>query len=194
VDKTRRRIVDWVIANVIPHEASVRAWLRKFRLSPEDIDDLIQEAYCKIARLDQVDHIDRPDGYFFQIVRNLHRDQIRRARIVRIDSVGEMGGLSVCSEEPSLDRIVGATRELEQVRRLIGNLPPICRQIIHLRKIEGVPQKEIARRLGLSESTVENEAVRGTALIMSALRKQRGGTAHVSRGSEATDDRPRKFN
>lgn len=188
----RRRIVNWVVANVIPHEANVRAWLRRYRVSPEDIDDLIQEAYCKIARLEEVDHIDRPDGYFFQIVRNLHRDQIRRARIVRIDSMGEMGELSVCSEQPSPERIVGATRELEQVRRLISSLPPLCRQVIQLRKIEGVPQKEIARRLGLSESTVENEAVRGTALIMNALRKQRGGEAHSSK-NVGTDDRPRKF-
>jgi RNA polymerase sigma-70 factor (ECF subfamily) len=171
----RRRIVDWVVANVIPHEANVRSWLQQSRVSPEDIDDLIQEGYCRLARLDAVDHIDRPDGYFFQIVRNLHRDQIRRARIVRIDLVGEMSALSVCSEEPSPERIVAAARELEHVRRLIGTLPPLCRQIIELRKMDGVPQKEIARRLRLSESIVENEAVRGTRLIMEALREERGG-------------------
>jgi RNA polymerase sigma factor (sigma-70 family) len=192
LDKRRRLVVEWVVANVIPHEANVRNWLQQARVSPPDIDDLIQEAYCRLARLDSVDHIDRPDGYFFQIVRNLHRDQIRRARIVRIDFVGEMSALSVCSEEPSLERVVAATRELEQVRRLIRRLPPLCREVIELRKVDGVPQKEIARRLGLSESTVENEAVRGTRLIMEALRKVRRGTAQA-RTDEATDDRPRKF-
>ena len=41
-----------------PHEADVRAWLRHALVPPDDIDDLIQEAYCKLAGLQAVDHID----------------------------------------------------------------------------------------------------------------------------------------
>ena len=183
----RRRLTAWVIANIMPHEGSVRSWLQHSRVPPDDIDDLIQEAYCKIAKLDAVEQISKPDGYFFQIVRNLLKDQLRRARVVRIDLVGELSALSVESEEPSPERIAAAKRELNRVRQLIRALPPRCREVIELRKIEGVPQKEIARRLGLSESMVENEGVRGMRIIMEAMRRESGDNEQARNCGTATD-------
>jgi RNA polymerase sigma-70 factor (ECF subfamily) len=187
----RRRIVAWVIANIMPHEANVRAWLRRSLVPAEDIDDLIQEAYCKLASLDSIDHIERPDGYFFQIVRNLLNDQLRRARIVQIATVGELNALGISSDAPSPERIAAAKRELERVRGLIRQLPSRCRQIIELRKIDGLPQKEIAQRLGLSESVVENEGVRGMRLMMEALRKEEGEAVRIAQSEK--DEQSRKL-
>jgi DNA-directed RNA polymerase specialized sigma24 family protein len=39
-----------------------------------------------------------------------------------------------------------------------------------MRKVEGISQREIAARLGVSESIVENEGARGLRLILKALR------------------------
>ncbi|MDO8910241.1 MAG: sigma-70 family RNA polymerase sigma factor [Phenylobacterium sp.] len=100
--------------------------------------------------------------------------QIRRSRIVRIETVAEIDVLSVYSEEPSPERITAARRELAKVQRLIENLPDRCRRIFELRKIHGVPQREIARMLGVTEATVENEGVKGMRLIMKALREDEG--------------------
>ncbi|NWO67895.1 sigma-70 family RNA polymerase sigma factor, partial [Escherichia coli] len=63
---------------VIPYESTVRAWLVRARVSEEDIDDIVQEAYCRIAALDTVDHITRPGAYFFSIVRNLLLQRLKR--------------------------------------------------------------------------------------------------------------------
>jgi RNA polymerase sigma-70 factor (ECF subfamily) len=41
-----------------------------------------------------------------------------------------------------------------------------------MRKIEGLPQREIAQRLGITESMVENDGVKGLRLILEALRAQ----------------------
>ena len=40
-----------------------------------------------------------------------------------------------------------------------------------MRRFEGLSQREIARRLGVTESVVENEGVKGMRLIMQALRE-----------------------
>ncbi len=168
----RRRIVAWVAAHVMPHEGGVRAWLRRSLLNPEDVDDLIQEAYARLAAMESVDHIEKPDGYFFQIVRNLLVEQIRRSRIIRIEAATEIDALSIYSDEPSPERTVAARRELARVKELIEGLPDRCRHIFELRKIQGVPQKEIARLLGVSESTVENDGAKGLRLIMQAMRDQ----------------------
>jgi RNA polymerase sigma factor (sigma-70 family) len=178
--------------NVMPHEANVRAWLRHALVPPDDIDDLVQEAYCKLAALQTIDHIDRPDAYFFQIVRNLLNDQLRRARVVRIETIGELTSLSVASEEPSPERVAVATRELERVRGLIGALPERCRQVLELRKLDGLSQRQVARRLGISESVVENEGVKGMRLILSALRSESGIDDENPRNM-GKDERPRKL-
>jgi RNA polymerase sigma factor (sigma-70 family) len=167
----RRRVVAWVAAEVMPHEGAVRAWLRRSRVAADEIDDLIQEAYCKLSGLDSVDHIPQPDGYFFQTVRNLWVDRMRRKRVVRIETLTEVESLSVYSDELSPERITAARRELAKVMQLIQRLPERCKRVIELRKVHGVPQREIARQLGISESAVENEGVKGMRLITQALRE-----------------------
>ncbi|WP_160292429.1 hypothetical protein [Sphingopyxis fribergensis] len=51
----RARIMAWVGSEILPHEADVRAWLRR-TLNPEDLEDVIQETYCQIASLNDVGH------------------------------------------------------------------------------------------------------------------------------------------
>jgi RNA polymerase sigma-70 factor (ECF subfamily) len=185
----RQRIVIWVATKVMPHEGEVRAWLRRYRLPADEIDDLIQEAYCKLVGLADVDQIAKPGAYFFQTVRNLLNEKFRRARIVRIDAVTEIDALYVYSEDPSPERIILARREWALVQDLIGALPERCRRVIEMRRIQGASQRETASRLGISESVVENETVRGIRLIMRALRDLGGD--QVDLRSKAEHDRTR---
>jgi RNA polymerase sigma factor (sigma-70 family) len=169
VPQTRKEIVAWVGSHVLPHEGAVRKWLGRFVLDPADIDDVIQESYCRIAALESVAHIENGRAYLFQTARHLALEHIRRARIVRIDSVTDIELLSIVDEGPSPERILAGSRQLERVRRLIEGLPPKCREIFVLRRIHGVPQKEIARELGVSENTVEMHAKRGLKMILRAF-------------------------
>jgi len=169
----RSKVVAWVTSRIMPHEPAVRAWLRGRLVDREEIDDLIQEAYARLAALGSVDQIDRPDGYFFQIVRNLLTEQVRRARIVRFETISEIDSLSFHDDEPSPEQIASARNEFAEVSRLIGQLPDRCRRVFILRKIEGLSQREIALRMGVSESVVENEGVKGLRLIMQALGRGR---------------------
>lgn len=168
----RRRIVRWVAESVMPHEAKVRAWLARARMSQEDVDDVIQEAYCRLAALDGFEAIDRPDAYFFSIARNLLASQMRRARIVQIEAVAELEALAPFDEMPSPERHAAARIELARVRALVAALPERCRQIFEMRKLEGLPQREIAARLGVTESIIENDGAKGVRLILAALRGQ----------------------
>jgi RNA polymerase sigma factor (sigma-70 family) len=186
----RRRIVKWVADSVMPHEAKVRAWLSRSRMSQEDIDDVIQEAYCRLSSLDGFEAIDRPDAYFFSIARNLLASQMRRARIVRIEAVAEIEALAPFDEAPSPEREASARIELDRVRALVAALPERVRRIFEMRKIEGLPQREIAERLGLTESMVENDGAKGVRLILAAMRSQdEAGVAALERGA-ANGGRP----
>jgi len=80
-----------------------------------------------------------------------------------------MNSLSIVDEAPSLDRVVSGARELQRVEQLIERLPFKCRQVFVLRRIHGVPQREIGRMLGLTQAAVEKQAARGLKLIMNGL-------------------------
>ncbi|MBU6297542.1 MAG: sigma-70 family RNA polymerase sigma factor [Alphaproteobacteria bacterium] len=168
----RARRASWVASKVMPHEPAVRRWLRKSRVAESEIDDIVQQAYCKLAELDSVEGILRPDAYFFEIVRRLFVGSVRRARIVSLDSIAEMGTLNIGTDEPSPERVVAARRELDEVMRLIDRLPARCRKVFQLRKIHGLSQREIAARLRIAETTVENDVAKGLRLISRALRAQ----------------------
>lgn len=164
-----RRIVDWVASEVLPHEGAVRAWLRRAFADRAEIDDVIQEAYCRLSTLTDVAHIDNPRAYLFQSARNIVLEQMRRARIVRIDALTEMDAANIMDDEPSPERIAAGRRELARVKALMDALPDRCRTILQLRKIHGLSQREIALRLGVSENVVENDAARGLRIIVKAM-------------------------
>lgn len=165
----RSAIVAWVGSQILPHEAEVRAWLRRAGAAPHDIDDIVQEGYCRLAALATVSHIQNGRAYFFQTVRSIAIERVRRARVVRIDSVPEIEALSIVDHEPSPERIVASRRELSRVQALIDGLPERCRQIFMLRRIQGMSQRDIARLLGVTENVVETQSMRGLRLILQAL-------------------------
>ncbi len=167
-EEARRRIMAWVGREVLPHEADLRRWLR--RIVPEaEVEDVIQDAYCRIAGLERVDHIRNGRAYLFQAAKSIVIDRLRRARVVSIEAVTEIDALDVVHEEPSPERVAAGRRELARVRGLIDALPERCRRIFELRKVHGLPQREVARMMEVPETTVENDVVKGLRLILRAM-------------------------
>jgi RNA polymerase sigma factor (sigma-70 family) len=181
-ERTRRAA--WVASRVMPHEPNVRLWLAKSRVPPSEIDDLIQQGYCRLAELKSTDGIANPGGYFLQVVRSQLQSAMRRARIVSMETVAEIESLNLSADEPSPERVVEARAELEEVLRLMDKLPARCRKVLELRKIHGLSQREIAARLGITEAIVENDVVKGLRLISQALR---GRQASPARGRPSRD-------
>ena len=131
----RQEIVAWVGGHVLPHEGAVRGLLRRARLADDEIDDIVQEAYCRLAALDSTDHIADGRGYFVMTARNILLENIRRSRIVRIDAVADLDRLGVVEDSPSPEAATNDRRRLEQVGRLIQELPDRCRQVFILRRV-----------------------------------------------------------
>jgi RNA polymerase sigma-70 factor (ECF subfamily) len=169
MDEGRARIVAWVGREILPHEADVRAWLRRSLASDAEVEDIIQDAYCRLLSLSATSHIASPRAYFFTAARAVALDRLRRSRIVRMEAITEIENLHVVLDEPSPERVTSARRELERVRRLIAGLPERCRRIFEMRKIQGLSQREIAQIMGVTETIVENDVVKGQRLILRAI-------------------------
>lgn len=162
-------IIAWVGSNIVPHEAALRARLRRMSIPEQEIGDIVHDAYVRIAQLDSVAHIRDGRAYLFQTAKSVVLQQLRRQKIVRIEAASEIELASLEDEEPDPERRASARQELERVRTIIAALPDLCREIFELRRIQGIPQREIAARLGVPEHTVEAQAVRGFKLIMKAI-------------------------
>ena len=185
----RAKVVAWVASHVMPHEGAVRAWLSRSAVPQAEINDLIQEAYCKLAELTSFDHVSNPRNYFFMVARNVLNDQLRRARIVRIETVAELENFEVFSDQPSPEQVVSGRQELARVERLINGLPERTRRVLLMRKVDGLPQRQIAAELGVTEGMVENEAIKAIQLLLKAIRKEEGHRR--GQGDDYGDRRPR---
>ncbi|WP_374036554.1 RNA polymerase sigma factor [Brevundimonas staleyi] len=179
----------------MPHEAALRAWLRNRKLPGLEIDDIIQETYSKLIALDSVAHIRNPRTYAFQTAHSVLVSQARRARVVSFELVADIDELAAIADDPSPERQIADRDELRRLGEAIAGLPGKIRDVFTLRRIEGLSQREVATRLGLSESTVEKHMSR--SLLLLADRFVRGGNpsdrasepVRPMRGSHAQGDR-----
>ncbi len=158
-------IVTWVRFHVIPYEAEVRRWIGAVYYEKSEIDDIIQDIYFKLLKLDSVAHITDPRAYLYQAARNAIAGRLRRKRIVSIRTVQNLDELGLYDGAPSPERVAAARAELKWVLCLIANLPERCGQVMKLRKIYGLSQAEAASRLAVSENIIEKETIKGVKLI-----------------------------
>jgi RNA polymerase sigma-70 factor (ECF subfamily) len=91
---------------------------------------------------------------------------MRREKIVQIEAVSELDTLAIAADEPSPDRTAIAKDELRRLQAALDRLAPRTREVVTLRRIEGLSRAEIAQRLGITEVTVKwhlNEGLRALA-------------------------------
>lgn len=164
-----------IATEILPHEADVRRWLHQARFSGIEADDLIQEAYCRIFSASSATLIADGRAYFFMTVRNLAYENMRRQRVIVMERANVIEAQDCSSDDPSPEQVVIARQTLGTVQAAIRNLPQRCRDVFVLRRLKGLPQREIAARLGLSENVVEKEVAKGLRRILQALAVERDG-------------------
>lgn len=165
-------LVAWLSLEVLPHEAEARAWIRSASVSPAEEDDIIQEVYCRLLELDDAVAAVQPRTLFLRVVREATQDHLRLTPVVSIDIASIMDELEAPEAISSPERIAHDRRILAQVREVIATLPSQCRQVFELRKMWGLSQKDVSRRLHISEKTVEKEMTLGLRLLMQALARK----------------------
>lgn len=161
-------IARWMSEHILPHEGDVRRWLRRTAIGQAEEDDLIQEAYCRLASAMPRQEIRSGRAYFFTTAKNLVFERLRREKIVRIDVAEHDFSCieDIEDTEPSPERFCSARQQLALVHWLIEELPEPCRSIFKLRKIENLSQRQAATRLGLSENIIEKQTARGLRLVL----------------------------
>jgi RNA polymerase sigma factor (sigma-70 family) len=168
----------WFAREVQPHEAALRAFLHR-SFPAADVDDLVQESLFRIWRAKDRSPVREGKGFLFAVARNAARDLLRRRGTAAAIPVTETARMPVLEEEPGVADVVSRRQELDLLGEAIRSLPERCREVFLMRKVQGLSQKEIAARLGISENTVETLVAKGVRRCGEQLRARGlGGDRH----------------
>lgn len=163
---TDRERARWLLRNILPHEPALRGWLARRPPSGLEPDDIIQESYSILAEMERVDTIIYPRAYLFQIARSVVTRHVRRARIVPIHAVDNLDHLDHADDAASPEQTAIDRDELRQLACAIAAMPLKTREAFILRRVDGLPQRAIAAKMGISENTVETHISRGIRFLI----------------------------
>jgi RNA polymerase sigma factor (sigma-70 family) len=142
-----------------------RYLLRRLR-RPQDLDDLKQEVYMRLLRMDRMECIREPLAYLYSIAANVVAD-FTLAERRRYDHVTpDTEAVEHWAEDPSQalpDDIAERTSLERQLEKALKQLPPLQAAALVLHYQEGMSCNEIAKRLGLSPKSVDKYLTRAKA-------------------------------
>ncbi len=153
--------INHLVQALHPHERELRSYLRGRFPSLSDVDDLIQETYARLLRARNRGRATLNRAYLFVVARNVGIDLIRRNRAVPIERLDSLQSLSVVDDKPDAAETVSHHQELALLADAMQSLPRRCREILLLRRIEGLSHRDIAERLGIAEGTVNAQLAIG---------------------------------
>lgn len=139
-------------------------FIRRHVRSHEDAEDILQEVFLRIFRnrlsLQGEQHL---HAWIYKIVRNCIVDYYRGRSPVTVEEISD----EVADPSPQIDDLDNEVIDCLQV--MANRLPEPYRQAILMVDFQGIPQKELARFLGLSVSGVKSRVQRARAKLRRLL-------------------------
>lgn len=155
----------WFASEILVHEQALSYFLRRCWPHRDELHDLRQEVYVRVYEAAGKALPTTPKAFLFATARHLMADRVRRSRVVSIEAVGDFESLNVLIEEVTPERWSSGRQTLKRLAEAFDRLPDRCREVVWLRRVEELPQKEVAMRLGISEKTVEKHIAKGVRLL-----------------------------
>lgn len=127
------------------------------RLGSADVAaDVLQETYLRLAEMNEVGPVRSPKAYLFRIAVNIASDRRRaESRRLTADEVDSL--LDLPDDQPDAERVIEGRSEIMLLRRAIAELPERRRRVLLWSRVDGLPHREIAKRIGVTVRTVETD-------------------------------------
>lgn len=135
------------------YSGALRSFFAK-RARAADLDDLVQEVLTRLVARSRGAAIENPEGYVFQTAANLLRDRARQHAARSGDLHGSFEESEHGGVEVSPERVLLSQEAVAMLVRALDELPERTRDVFMLHRYDGLEHREIAGRLGISESAV----------------------------------------
>ncbi|WP_225771168.1 RNA polymerase sigma factor [Inquilinus sp. Marseille-Q2685] len=116
--------------------------------------DILQDAWIRLAELGTDGAVENPQAYVRRTVRNAATDHLRkeRRRAAIDQEVHDL--LWDSADEMSPERIAIGREAVAALGRALAEMPEQSRRVFLMNRFEGRTHRQIARDLGVSETTV----------------------------------------
>lgn len=116
--------------------------------------DVVQDAWLKLAESPPDGDVRQPVAYLFRLVRNLAIDRSRRQALENRYGAKEEIPLSATSVEPSPEQSATTQGMLRDLSRVLEGLPEQTRRVFEMKRIHDYAVEDIAAELGVSQGYV----------------------------------------
>lgn len=143
----------------------VRAALMRRGRSAHDADDLVQEAWVRLACYEREQTVAKREAFLMRTALNLsidtHRTYVSHGEEVLLDEV------VLIDAAPTVEAVVLARERVGRLSVCLGRLSEKTRDIFLSHRVDGMSYQEIAQRHQLSISTVEKHVAKATLQVTS---------------------------
>lgn len=181
----------WFFREVFPLEAALTRYIRRNWRNESDTADLRQDIYTRVYTAARQQLPINARAFLFTTARNHLINTAKRAKIVSFELVADLEASFPGASVGDLDRQLTAREELRRAQAGLERLPPRCRQVMTLRRIEGLSTKEVAAHLDISVSTVEQQMVHGMRALADYMMGGQGRVRRASASKVAAKSEPR---
>ena len=170
----------WFVREVLPLERALTSFVRRNWRVPEDVFELRQDIYehALIGARKALPQNTR--AYVYTVARNHLINQAKRARIVAIETIADLDAVPRNIDMFEAERALTARDELRRAKEGIDKLPPKCREVVILHKVDGLTDREAAEALGVSIETVRRQVKLGMKALIDHML---GGSGRIVRKS-----------
>jgi RNA polymerase sigma factor (sigma-70 family) len=149
----------------------LRKLLRSRGRTPDDTDDLIQEAFLRLQVYCQDKPIEQAEAFLVRTALNLSVDDRRRMHH-RAGVMSDVTMLPLVDTRPAPEEALATHQRLQRVKQALDALSPRVREVFLLHRAEGYSYGQIAERLGIAPSTVEKHMAKAALFFDAWMEKE----------------------
>lgn len=136
-------------------------------VAEEVVSDVFLEVWNNRPQLAEIKQI---KSWLLVMVRNKAISYLRKEQAGGTVSFDELEEYYIPSVQSPDDKII-SEEEMDEINRAIASLPPKCKEVFMLAKIEKIPYKEISEILNISVKTINIHVAKAMGLIARMLEK-----------------------
>lgn len=152
--------------------SGLRSYLSNFFHSSHDIEDVLQDAYIRAIEAEKLKQIRTPKAFLYKVCKNLAINHHNKAAQKLTDYIEDFDELNVIDTGVSVEEQIEQENRFAQFCNSVKLLPPQCRRVFVLKKVYGLSNKEIAKQLAISVSTVDKHLGHGLVVCRNYLEQK----------------------
>ena len=168
----------WFTTTILPLEGQLLSYLRRHLKAQHEVRDTLHDVYERALTGASKGLPQHDRAYVFTIARNLLITRVKRGRIVSFDLVADLDDLPLDEDLLTPERHASARQDLRRALEGMERLPPRCREVVRLRKVEGLSTREVADRLNVGIDAVERQMTLGMRALTDFMLGGEGRVQH----------------